>query len=176
MGIEELLTTLNSPSFQRISGIFAFFFITISLIFAGLIIYFMVKTPRYNNNLKEKWEDFLYFNDFKKKDKASKARRAWKKICTLLKNDVEAEHKLAIIEADTLFSEILTKMGFKGENLGSQVSSILGPEVSSLDKMLLMRLASLRENIVCDKNYKLDMKEAKKIIAGLEKELDKLEG
>jgi len=175
MTTAELLAIFNSPSLQRISHILEFIFILVSLTFAWLIIYFMVKTPRYGQNLKEKWDDFLYFNDFKKKDKDSKARRAWKKICTLLKNDVEAEHKLAIIEADSLFSEILTKMGFRGENLGSQLSSISASDVPSLDKTLLMRLASLRENVVCDKNYRLDMKEAKKTIAGLEKELDKLE-
>jgi hypothetical protein len=175
MTTEELLANFNSPAFQRISHTIEFIFILVSLIFAGLIIYFAVKTPRYARNFRKKLDDFLYFNDFKKKDKDSKVERAWKNICALLKNDVEAEHKFAIIEADSLFSEILTKAGFKGENLGSQLSSISASDVPSLDKTLLMRLASLRENIVCDKNYRLDIKEAKKIIAGLEKELNKLE-
>ncbi|MDD4830901.1 MAG: hypothetical protein PHI77_01245 [Candidatus Pacebacteria bacterium] len=174
MAFQEIISYLNSSEVQGFILPFKIIFIFLSVFFAGAVSYFIYKVPDDFLLKKEKYSDFLSFNNFKEKNN-TKLRKDWNKICGFLKNDIEADYKLAIIEAYALFSGLLAARDWTGENLAAQIESTQNDREFMFNRTNLLCLASLREKIVADKNYRLDLKEAKSLFSEIEKDIQKAE-
>ena len=86
---------------------------------------------------------------------------------------MESEHKLAVIEADSMLDNILKRMGFGGESLGERLEKLT---VASLPNIEDAKEAhKIRSNIIHDPAYKLSLDEAKRIIEIYEKALTDLQ-
>jgi hypothetical protein len=175
MPFQETIKYLNSSEVQGLLLPFKTIFILLSIFFAGAISYFIYKTPEDVLNEKQKYSDFLFFNNFKKFSD-TKFKKAWKKACQFLKNDLEPEYKLAVLEAYALFSDLLAERGWRGENLAVQLDSARSDKDFMFDRENLLRLSNLRESIVADKNYRLDMKGVKSLFTEIEEDIKRAEG
>lgn len=174
MVFQELIFYLNSPEAQGFILPFKIIFIFLSIVFAFAVSYFIHKSPEDFLAKKETAFNFFSYNGFKKKSD-SKFRKKWNNIRRFLKNDIEAEHKIAVIEAYALFSEFLAGKDWTGENLAAQIDLAKESDDFMFNRENLLLLSNLRENIVADKNYKIGIKEVKSLFADLENDIQAAE-
>ena len=99
--------------------------------------------------------------------------RKWRKIIARLEKKSESEAKLAILEADTLLDEVLKKSGYPGETLGEKLEKITEGTLPNLED--LKKVRQVRENIISDPAYKLEINKAKEALKVYEKSLTFLE-
>ena len=88
--------------------------------------------------------------------------RKWRKIIARLEKKSESEAKLAILEADTLLDEVLKKSGYPGETLGEKLEKITEGTLPNLED--LKKVRQVRENIISDPAYKLEINKAKEAL------------
>ncbi len=98
--------------------------------------------------------------------------KEWNKIKGRLDVGSEAEYKLAVIEADSALDEILKKMAYAGDTLGEKLSKISPAVIPNIEE--LQEAHKIRNNIVHDPDYRLNLNEAKKAISMYEKSLTEL--
>lgn len=99
--------------------------------------------------------------------------RKWRKIISRLENKSEPEAKLAILEADALLDEVLKKSGYPGQTLAEKLEKITTDTLPNLEE--LKKARQVRENIISDPAYKLDLEKAKEVLKVYEKSLTLLE-
>ena len=59
--------------------------------------------------------------------------KKWNKVLEHAASENSSDWRLAILEADILLGELLTKMGYKGEGIGEQLKSVERGDLESLD-------------------------------------------
>lgn len=92
----------------------------------------------------------------------------WKEIETLINKKDEMSHRLAIIEADKLFDNVLKKLYFPGDKMSVRLkmASYKYPELK-----IVWVAHRVRNNIVHDVNYSISAREAVKNIGLYKKAL-----
>ena len=114
------------------------------------------------------WWDLLSFFAFTPSPQ-KRAARQWIKISERLATGLESEYKLAVIEADSMFDDILKKMGYEGETLGERLDKIPATLVPDAEPLRLAH--KTRNNVVHDPDYKLGLEDAKSALSAFEKVL-----
>jgi hypothetical protein len=156
--------SFNPPLFVKI------IFLLFALFFFGVIIYFLKKTS---------WFEKIFLQDFIELATVSsfgivKSREAFRKIMERLKTQNEDEAKLAIIEADDLLNENLNRIGYKKEeSLGEKLDETTPDIIPNLEEV--NEAHKVRNNIIHDPAYRLDLEEAGKILSVYEKAIQNLE-
>lgn len=90
----------------------------------------------------------------------------WKKIKARMATMQEADYKLAIIEADKLFDELLRRMAYHGKDMGERLSQITSEQLSNINAVWESHKA--RNFISHDTNYHINFSEAEKMIQNYE--------
>ena len=98
-----------------------------------------------------------------------KLARQWAKVQARLETGLESEYKLAVIEADSMFDDVVQRMGYRGESLGERLDKVSKDIMPSVEEVKLAH--QTRNNIVHDPDYKLELEEAKNALAAYEKAL-----
>lgn len=96
----------------------------------------------------------------------------WQGVLKHLESLNESEWRVAIIEADKLVDEILTRKGFKGESVAEKISSIEKSQMKSIDR--LWEAHKTRNRIVHKADYKIEQSEARRVISYYEEALVEL--
>jgi len=136
-----------------------FIFLSINLFMIGFIVFGLINTSWIQNLVVKDLIEFSTYRHFA----ASKIDKQWENIKAKMATGKESEAKLALIEADTILEEVLTKQGYLGETLDEKLQKIntdvlkVLPNVKEAHKMV--------SNIVHDPSYRLDMKEAEESIS-----------
>jgi hypothetical protein len=158
-----------SPWFWFSVGILKIIFILVSLaLFIGTIILLF----------KASWLKKRYFEDAEemssyKSGGEKKMFKDWKKITNRLDSQIEPEYKLAILEADDLVDGVFAKMGYSGSAMAEKINKM---DISILPNMsAILEAHKIRDNIVHDPDYKLDLARAKETIGVYEQALRDLE-
>jgi len=99
--------------------------------------------------------------------------KIWAKIAKRLEMGSESEHKLAVIEADSLLNEILERTGVKGEALGERLKQLTVKLLPNIEDV--WEAHKIRNNIVHDPDYRLTLDQAKKALAIYEQALQDLQ-
>src|SRR3989338_6423104 len=86
---------------------------------------------------------------------------------------VMADYKFAIIEADGLFDAILAKMGYGGDVTDENLKKIEPSVLANIND--ISGAHKIRDNIIHDPDYKLDLEKAKEMIGIYEQALRDLE-
>ncbi len=60
--------------------------------------------------------------------------KKWVKVATLIESDNESDWRQAILEADIMLGEILTKLGYQGEGIGEQLRRAVKNDFKTLDQ------------------------------------------
>ncbi len=102
-----------------------------------------------------------------------KMAKKWNKIEKRLKSNQEAELKLAVIEADKFFDDILKKIGYLGKDMGERLKKINPGQMANIND--IWNAHKIRNNIVHDIDYKLNEFEAERAIDAYKKALEELE-
>lgn len=97
----------------------------------------------------------------------------WQGVLKHLESLNESEWRVAIIEADKLIDDILTRKGFEGESVAEKLSSIEKGQMKSIDR--LWEAHKARNRIVHKADYKIEQSEARRMISYYEEALVELE-
>ena len=135
----------------------------VSLFFVFSIAFFLKKTNWLQYRYAQDIRDFLSFkmHDLKRFEKILN------KITKRLQSQSVSEYKLAIIETENLLSEILDRMGYKGENVGDQLKQITVDVLPSIAEIQDVRKIS--KGIIHDPDYVVTLERAQRFIKVHEK-------
>ncbi len=139
------------------------------LILLGIIIFCLFKSDFVKMSF---WFDFVEFIRVKGYY-TGKLEKKWQRIVKKLESPNMADWKLAVIEAETLTEEVLARTGFGGESFGDRLKKMKEEQLPSLEN--LTKAHEIRNNIVHDPDYKIDISEINKTIAVYEKSLRELD-
>jgi len=144
-------------------------FVLSFLFFVALIIYFGNKSGYFK---------FIFIQDFSEMFSfmpygSEKAIKQWVKVKNRLEFPSEADHKLAIIEADEMLDEILSRMRTEGETLDEKLRKLTSLQLPNVSQVLQAHEA--RNNIIRDPDYRFSLEEAKELIETYEKALEYLQ-
>jgi len=167
--MNDLISYLILPETVSQLWFLKILFIIFSLISLGFIIFFLLKSSWLKYFVIYDLFEFLTYQSYKSKV----ITKQWKKIKKRLETDLEAEYKLALIEADSLLDEVFKKKGFEGDTLAEKLKKINIDILPNLEE--IWQAHKIRNNIVHDPDYQLSFDEAKRTISIYEKALIDLE-
>lgn len=149
----------SSESGMLIFLFIKFVFIALSLFFVMHIIYLLKKT----GNIKK---EFALYRETLERKKEFVVKDifvvAWHTIEARMRTMQEAEYKLAIIEADKLFDDLLQKMAYKGKDMGDRLKQLTTEQLSNINA--IWKCHKIRNLISHDVNYHLTYSEAQWVI------------
>ncbi len=157
----NFLSGINIPFFQTQEFLLALFLIKVIFIFVSFFLFFHIIYLIYKL-LKMQGRFRMYKDAFVKKTpppfRGEFAKR-WMKIEQRMDSMQEAEYKLAIIEADKIFDDLLKRIGCKGKDMHHRLKSIDHDLLPSINKV--WRSHKVRNNIAHNPDYHIGYDEAK---------------
>ncbi len=99
--------------------------------------------------------------------------KKWQSILMRLKKGDEASLKLAIIEADNIFDDILKRMGLPGIDMGERLRQFEEHELASVN--LVWEAHRLRNAIVHEPTIQITQEQAAQAVSNYEAALKELE-
>jgi hypothetical protein len=175
--LDEILNFLLYPKFEGYLLAIKITFLVFGFFFTGYTIWALLKTSWLKRAILIDAKEFLFY----RAEKVFPYAKKWRKIKKRLEKGIEEEASLAILEADSFVGEAFTKAGYQGATLSEKVRNFL--EVISEEKVpgLEIKIEEIKEaervkeSILRDPSYKIDIDKAKKILATYEKLLETLQ-
>jgi len=99
--------------------------------------------------------------------------KKWLKIQARLRSQDEAAWKLAVIEADNIFDDILKRMGLPGVDFEERLRQFEPQELKSIN--LVWEAHNLRNYIIAQPTARLELAQAEQALANYESALKELE-
>lgn len=163
---EAILMFMNSGSFL----VAKFIFVAVSIFFFFHIAYLLYKLGAVKER-KEFYSEILTRRApaLRKDDFVVR----WRKIKDRVATMKEADYKLAIIEADKLFDELLRRMAHHGKDMGERLSQITPDQLSNINAVWESHKA--RNFLSHDINYHIDFSSAERLIQNYEDAFRELE-
>ncbi|KKS20540.1 MAG: hypothetical protein UU78_C0060G0005 [Candidatus Roizmanbacteria bacterium GW2011_GWC2_41_7] len=140
----------------------------LSLIFGAFIIILIVKLKVIDSWFKTAG-NFLLTQAFPKRH----LNKSWQKILIRLEKSDEANLRLALIEADNLFDDLLKQMRLPGESMADRLRYIDSSQISNIDE--IWRAHKLRNVLVHNHEYQITRNEMEFGVKAYEKALKELE-
>ncbi len=158
MNLSNIFNFILSPPFSGWLLFLKILFLIFFFVFFGFIVFVLTKTSWLRRLVIWDLAEFFSFRPYG----VRRMVKAWAKITSRLETGLESEYKLAVIEADSILDNILNRMGFGGEALGERLNKLT---VATLPNCEQVREAhKIRNNIVHDPSYRLDLDEAKRVL------------
>lgn len=163
--MSDILNLIISPPFVKLLIYPEIAFLAIALFFIVFITFALINTSWLKWYILRDLQEFFRRRPYGTK----KIVKDWNKIKARLDTGLEAEYKLAILEADSTMEDVLKRMGFGGASLGEKLDKLTAVSLPNLDEVRSAH--QIRSNVVHDPDYKLTLDETKKTIAIFEKAL-----
>lgn len=165
----DIIQFILYPKFEGWLLVIKIIFLYFSVVFLWWIIWALINTSWLRRLFLQDLIEFLTFKPYG----VEKFKKQWQKIKKRAEGGLEAELKLAIIEADSLLDEALERSGYQGESLGEKLNKVTTDILPSLEE--IRKAHGIRNNIVHDPTYRIDPEEIKKYLAIYEKALIELQ-
>jgi len=137
------------------------------LLFIAIII--LIARIAYNKKSFEMFTESITAPELPKKTIVKK----WEAILSKLEKDDENSYKLAVIEADKMFDDLLKKIGYKGEDMGARLKQITTAQLANLDE--LWQAHKVRNRIVHEPDFPLTLSQAKQAVEIYQRAMEDLE-
>jgi len=144
-------------------------FIVFSALCAVGIIYLLKKTSYHHLDYLESVDILKNYKDFG----ASKVLKQWKKIKKNFEKDNPVYWKLALLEAEKMFDEILKRMGLGPGTMDERLSRASQDDLPNIADVL--RARALCQDIAQDPDFQLDKEKAEEAFSAFEKALISLQ-
>lgn len=159
---------LSSPDSQSISTIKAIFLlISLLLLIVAIILIFQLR-KQLRKSL-EMVTESVAAPGLPKKALTKK----WQSVLDKLERDDENSHKLAVIEADKIFDDILKRIGYQGEDMGERLKQLTPAQTANLDEV--WQAHKLRNQIVHEPDSRLTHSQAQRAVEIYQRALEDLE-
>jgi len=141
---------------------FVFVLKIISLLFSIFLIIFIINILfKIRKNIKKDLniiaKSVVISNSFKKD-----LDKKWQVIINRLEKGSDSDYKIAIIEADNIFDDLLKKMGYQGNDMGERLKQITKNQLANIDD--LWQAHKIRNRIAHEPSFKLTQLQAKRAI------------
>lgn len=169
MKSEEIIQFILNPQITGWLLVVKIVFLCFSSFFFGYILWGLFKTSWLKKIFLLDLQEFLTFKPIERE----KAISQWAKIKKRLESNLEPEIKLAVIEADSLVEEALKNSGYSNGNFEAILNRL--PPDFPVKIEQIRQAHKIRDNIVYDPNYKLELNEAKEVLKVYEEVLKGLD-
>lgn len=163
--INAILSYINSLELQWLLPLLKPVFVVFGLFLLIIILYFLATTEFLRLKFFQDWIEFFTHQPYGLR----KAARAWQKIMKKLETANESEYKLLVIEADEMLDDILEKAGFSGQTLDERLKKLSEGILSNIDE--IQEAHKIRNRIIHDPDYRLDLDQTKKALTAYEQAL-----
>lgn len=167
--LKEIIDFILYPKFEGALKAIRSTFLFFSGIFIAFIIWFLFNTSWFKRIF---WIDFKEFIRYKPAEKGIFQRR-WRRVKERISSGIEAELKLAIIEADEILDEALKNLGYREGTLTERLVELSDDIIPNIKDLQLAH--QKRNAIVEDPSFRLSAQDAKKIMEIYEKSLEYLQ-
>lgn len=157
-GIKDFIYYISSPQLQDMLFPVKLVFAMFAMFFLVMVIYFMINSSWLQYKFLEDVSEFFSWQAYGQREMS----KQWNKIKKRAETGIEADYKLAIIDADDFFAEVLDNGGYEGKDFKEAVTKTGKLIAPILDDIL--KAHDLRNSIVYDPDYKISAEQAKKIL------------
>jgi len=157
-GIKDFIYFISSPQIQDMLFPVKLVFVTFAMFFLVGVVYFMVNSSWLQYKFLEDVTEFFSWQSYGLRQ----ISKRWNTIKRRIDLGSEAELKLALIEADDFLREVLEDAGFEDENFEASVQKA-GRLISPILRDVIVA-HELRNSIVYNPDYKLNLEHAKKLL------------
>lgn len=167
-GIRDFIYFISSPQIQEALLPIKLVFIFFAVAFFIAVIYFLANSSYVKYQFLEDVVEFFSWQPYGLREIANRWRRIEKRV----EEGIESELKLAVIEADDFLMQILEDRGVEGENFDELVKNagkIMLPNMQEI-----IEAHEVRNSIVYNTDYKVDLGKIKKIMAVYESAIKNL--
>ena len=152
-------------------GVFYSILSVLAILFIAIIVYTTVrmfeirkKEHAYLHHEIAEYAHNRALEEEKKQKEGTFKNERWKKVLDYLFSINENDWKLAVIEADSMLFDLLTSLGFKGDNLGDKLKNANINNFRSLNAA--WEVHNIRNKIAHEgSSFQLSLHEAKRVIA-----------
>lgn len=167
--VKDIILLIASPELQRELLPAKVVFIFFTIVFFASIVYFIFNS----SYLKYQFVyDVRGFFNIGSPDLRKTIRR-WNRIKKRVGTGIEYDCKLALMEAEELFNDILKDKGFAGKNFEERVQNVEKIQLPNMEEIL--EAHRVRNSVAHDPNYKLSSDEAIKILGIYERGIKSIE-
>ena len=159
--IKEFIYFISNPAIQDALLPAKVVFIFFTIFFFCALMYFYTKSSYIHYHFFQGFGDAMPIQSSSVMATGSR----WKKIVKKTSSGQEADYKLAIVEADDFFNQVLLEKGFKGESFEELIQAARKVILNTED---ITAAHNLRNSVVYDPDYKLDSEDAKKVLLDYE--------
>jgi len=165
---DYISTYLSSSDGQGISIIKAIsLLISLLLLIAAIILIFQLR-KRFKESL-EMVAESVSAPGLPKKA----LNKKWQSVLDKLAKDDEDSYRLAVIEADKIFDDILKRIGYQGENMGERLKQLTTAQIANLDEV--WQAHKLRNQIVHEPDSRLTHSQAQRAVEIYQRAMEDLE-
>lgn len=154
----ELLSLVNSSGIQSTIGPVRWVLGGVGFLMLSFVVFIIARTAWLKYAVLFDATEFLTYRPYGLRRMAGK----WNKVITRLETGNEGEYKLAVIEADGMLNEVLTRLGFHGETISDKLAGLTPAIVPNLPEV--EEAHQIRNNVVQDPDYILSLSEARRVL------------
>jgi len=148
---------------NTVDSVVTFVLSVVSIFFITVIIYILVR----KHEMREK-KAVKLSRPLEADIEILKKNERWQAVLKHVYSQNSSDWRLAIIEADNILEEMVTKIGYKGENLGEKLKSVEPSDFLTLQDA--WEGHKIRNKIAHEGlNFQIDHREAKRVISLFEK-------
>jgi len=157
-GIKDFIYYISAPEIQSALFPVKLVFIFFTIFFLIAVVYFFVNSSYLQYKFLEDVTEFFSWQSYGSRE----ISKRWNRIEKRMETDSESEAKLAIIEADDFLAETLEDRGYEEKTFEESVKKAGRLMPADIEEIILAH--QVRNSIVYDPGYKLDLEQAKKIM------------
>lgn len=158
MNFEEIFQFILYPKISGWLLVIKTIFLAFSAFFLGYILWGLFKTSWLKKIFLSDLIEFLTFRPIER----GRIENEWKKIKKRLESHLEAEIKLAVLEADSLVEEAFKNAGYGDGTFEEILNKLPSDFPVAIEK--IHQAHKIRDNIVHDPSYKLEWARAKETL------------
>ena len=97
----------------------------------------------------------------------------WQSVLEKLESKDESNYKMAVIEADKIFDDILKRIGYQGEDMAERLKQITSAQLANIDE--IWQAHKLRNRLVHELGFRINHSQAKQAVEIYQRALEDLE-
>lgn len=163
--IQTIIDFFSRPEIQILISRIKIFSAILSILFFYGIVYLLIKTQFIKSKVKIFEDIFITRKQVHLPKK--QINKSWLKILKRLEKNYEAEWKLALIEADKLFDDLLKRMDYQGKDQGARMKQLTQAQFSNLNE--LWEAHKTRNRLVHEPEFHINQAEVFRLLKAYEK-------
>lgn len=168
LGIKDFMDYASSSDLQNQLLPIKIVFILFSALFLWAVLYFYFNSTYLRYQFLQDVTEFFSWQSYGLRGFAKR----WKRIIKKTETGNENDYRLAVMEADELVHHILKERGYTGRNFDEMISGVSKKLLPNIEDVVAAH--NVRNTIVHDTDYTLDLETTKKLLSDYDKAIRSL--